>query len=124
MKYTSNIPLYLQFLQSFPSNLDKIYAKDPWTVISVMKFLPPLSKQLILRVMTFSSDNIPATLFEQWIDNDQDSIYELKYNLDLLKNLHIFIFHQSNEGSTIFFYNLNPVFKNVLFKSLKGFVFL
>lgn len=116
--------MYLQFLSAFKEDLNAIYQVDPWAAATIMKLLPPLSKQIIFRLVAMSSEVVPFDLFEHWVEQDAESKQMLQQQLYLLIHLRILSFAQTQETAGNPCYVFNVFFKQALLILMKGFSFL
>ena len=112
---------FLVFLQRSREVLNSVYEHDSWTAMTIMMLLPPLSKQLVLRILTLSSSDqvqVPLDFLEHWVE--PQSIPFLQSQLSNLEYLHI-LYQYPGPPSYIV---MNQYFKHAMDPSFSGSAFL
>jgi transcription initiation factor TFIIH subunit 4 len=90
MSRTTNILEYLISLVGVDNNgvLDRLYA-DAFTTMTVFRSLPPVAKQIIMRLL-ISEGQIKCSVLDTWLCNDSVSKQVFRVALNRLEGLHIF----------------------------------
>ncbi|KAH7827530.1 Transcription initiation factor TFIIH subunit 4 [Monocercomonoides exilis] len=112
--------LILDFFVSFQNVLDILYTKSHSMAAIVMKFLPPLAKQLVLRMLSFGNIPCKASVFESWIEDTVEGRLKCKECLTLLRKLRVLLTIQTQTTPPETFIGINPPFRQCLLIALSG----
>ncbi|KAA6363118.1 MAG: hypothetical protein EZS28_041356 [Streblomastix strix] len=109
----------LEIVLGFGQDLKRLYSQGNYAILSIMKFLSPLEKQLILRLANLNTQYVPQDLLIKWIDEKRESLISCQEAIQTLCQLEIFIYGLLGSQKIVTF-ALNDGFKKILMESFCG----
>ena len=107
---------FVTYLVQLPAiQLDKLY-ESRWTCQAVLRSLPPLAKQYVLRLVFL--DSVPQGLFQGWHTSEGQSKH--RATIEKLRQLRVLqrVGRQMENGQAENRFRLNPLFKEQIQKAL------